>query len=310
MKIFAILILILLGVSATQAIDIEMFGKEKYGFNQPKYLEPSWNDVIRVEGVKILNALAADNHFPFSSAEQGSVFTKIFEIIPEKTETTILIYCDNKNYKNTVTDFERGYTQNPNALFGVYYEEVPYSKNQFIYPAFFVNNVHIIYSNRNKLSISNKSELKNYKGVHASTDRVSKTVAAEFNALGIKEVDDLSKAFEELLTGKADYIAAGYYPSLIELYKLGIKDYVVYSKNPVWKMPMFIKVDSKTKKDVRIQELERYLRSKSYIERREKALEELVEIYEENTRGIVPPTYISDTSNKEEQETNEATCSQ
>ena len=300
MKIFVILMLTAFCISATYAANIEMFGREKYGFSQPKYKEPSWEQVKQMQGVRILEAIAEDNHFPISSKEKGSVFTKIFEFTPDKAGTYISIYCDDKNYKDTVTEFERGHTESPNALFGVYYEEVPYSKNQFIYPAFFVNNVHIIYSSKNKLNVTNKSELKNYKGVHASTDKVSKTVAQEFNALGIKEVESFPKAFEELLTGQADYLVAGYYTSLIELYKLGIKDYVIYSKNPVWKMPMFIKVDPKMKKDERIQEFEKYLKSKSYIEKREKTLRELVEMYEENTRGLVPPTYINTTSNEEE----------
>lgn len=305
MKILLTSILAIFFISATQAVHaahIVMFGQEEYGFSQPKYLEPSWDEIKQMDGVLILEAIATDKHFPFSSREQGSVFTKIFELTSEKTKTYISIYCDKKNYENIVTEFERGYTESPNALFGVYYEENPYSQNQLLYPAFFTNNVHIIYSSQNRLSINNKSDLKNYKGVHAATDKVSSAVAKEFNFLGIKEVNNFSKAFEELLTGKADYMVAGYYPSLIELYKLGIKDYVVYSKNPIWKMPMFIKVDSKVKRDARIQDLEKYLKSWSYVEKREKTLEELVKMYEENTRGIVPPTYISDTSNKEETE--------
>ena len=302
MKIFVILMLVILGVSATQAGNIEMFGKEKYGFTQPRYTELSWEQKKQLVGVKVLEAIAAEDHFPFCSSEQGSVFTKIFESAPEKTGTYISIYCDDKNYKNTVTDFERGKTNDPNALFGVYYEEVPYSKNQFIYPAFFTNNVHLIYSSQNKLNVSKKADLKNYKGVRVSTDRVSKTVAKEFESLNIKEVDNFSKAFEELLTGTADYLVAGYYTSLVEVYKFGIRDYVTYSKNPVWKMPMFIKVDPKVKKDERIKEFEKYLKTQAYAEKREDALRELIEMYKENTRGIVPPTYISSKTSEEEKE--------
>lgn len=304
MKILLISMLTLFFISATQAAHIDMFGQEKYGFSQPRYQEPNWDTLKQMEGdgTIILEAVAADKHFPFSSQKQGSVFTKIFELTSDKTKVYISIYCDKKNYENVVTEFERGSTESPNALFGVYYEEIPYSQNQLLYPAFFTNNVHIIYSNQKRLNISNKSDLKNYKGVHVSTDRVSSTVAKEFKSLSIKEVKNFSQAFEELLTGKADYMVAGYYPSLIELYKLGIKDYVVYSKNPIWKMPMFIKVDPKIKKDARIQEFEKYLRSWAYIEKREKTLEELVKIYEDNTRGIVSPTYINTTTNKEEQE--------
>lgn len=59
--------------------------------------------------------------------------------------------------------------------------------------------------------------------------------------MGIKEAKDYPEAYRQLLSGEADYVVGTYYPSQIELYKLGIRDYVVYSKAPVWKMPMFIR---------------------------------------------------------------------
>jgi len=303
MKFFAVLIFSIIGVWTANATDIKMFGQDKYGYSQPKYEEPSWEEIKKMQGVKILEAIAVDKHFPFSSSEQGSIFTKIFEQTAEKAQVYILTYCDDNHYTDVVTEFERGHTESPNALFGVYYEEVPYSQNQFIYPAFFTNDVHVIFAKERKLDIKEKSNLKDYRGVHVTTDTISKTVKKEINSLGVKEVESFPQAFEELLTGKADYMVASYYPSLIELYKLGIRNYVAYSKTPIWKMPMFIKVDAKTRQDPRIKEFEKYLKSRSYKEKREKAFAELLEIYKRNTEGVVPPTYTNSFSQDKAEDT-------
>ena len=46
--------------------------------------------------------------------------------------------------------------------------------------------------------------------------------------------------------------------------------------------------------------MERYLKSITYSEKKEKAFAELIEMYKENTKGIVPPTYMKTMSQDEE----------
>ena len=122
--------------------------------------------------------------------------------------------------------------------------------------------------------------------------RISGTVSPEFANLGIKQVKDFPEAYKALLSGEADYIAGSYYPSIIEAYKLGIRDYVVFSKDAVWKIPMFIRTFPEVARHPRIAYLKRYFKSQRYKKIRDEALQELVDIYKENTKGIVPPTYI------------------
>ena len=43
----------------------------------------------------------------------------------------------------------------------------------------------------------------------------------------------------------------------------------------------------------RMENFVRYLKSSSYKKARDDAFAELIEVYKNNTRGIVPPTYIS-----------------
>ena len=56
---------------------------------------------------------------------------------------------------------------------------------------------------------------------------------------------------------------------------------------------MFFRVLPDVMDDKSTEELRKYLKSARYKKVRDEAFKELVQIYEENTRGIVPPTYIS-----------------
>lgn len=289
MKFIAGFILSIICITSASATSIEMFGQEKYGFNQPKYV---LNTGERLKGSYLnIVALAQEDNFPFSSKEQGSVFYKVFENILEEGRARIVLEFTPGKYDETALEFEREKNKSVNALFGVYYKEQPFYNNKYVYPALAFNNVHLIMSSFKKINITSKKDLKNYKGIHAATDKVSDIVARDFKNLNIKEVKDFPTAFEELLTGQADYIVAGYYPSLIAAYKLGIKRYIIYSKTAIWKMPIFLRVTPKLMNNYNMKRLTNYLKSSEYKKLRNEAFEELIEIYKKNTAGIVPPTY-------------------
>ena len=305
MKIIRLLVLSLVCVfcGQVQAADniITMFGKDVNGYNQPRYYKSStrydWLDRFDIV------AISDPDNFPWSSAEQGSVFVKIFEDLAQKEHIVVVFYYPGEGYEQSVDDFEKGkvkFMTKTNAVFGTYYENIPYSKNEYIYPAFFENNIHIITSARNNIAVKTKEDLKNFKGVYSADDRFSSFVLKDFKSLGIKEAKDYPEAYRQLLSGEADYVVGTYYPSQIELYKLGIRDYVVYSKAPVWKMPMFIRAMPGLAEHPRMEYLKKYLRSSRYKKVRDEALQELLDIYRENTKGIVPPTYVNTAPDKQE----------
>ncbi|MBP5698048.1 MAG: ABC transporter substrate-binding protein [Alphaproteobacteria bacterium] len=289
MRGLLITLLIALGITGVYAQTIELFGREELGYNIPKYSKIDNRAKIDLK----IYAIADADNFPISSQKQGSVFSKIFnETLRNKGIDISLVY-NAETYDKIVQNFERNEHKNKiNAHFGVYYQETPYSKNKYIFPAFFVNEIHVFTSLQNSVEIEKKSDLKKYKGIHPATDKVSNFIKKEFEEYGIKEVESFSKAFEELLTGQTDYIVASYYPGAIELYKTGIKDYVSISQEAVWKMPMFIRVDPNVMHNKKIKELEKILKSEEYKKQQIEAFEELLEIYRENTRGIVPPKYV------------------
>jgi hypothetical protein len=44
---------------------------------------------------------------------------------------------------------------------------------------------------------------------------------------------------------------------------------------------------------VRIKEFSKYIKTKEYKKKRDDALNEVLEYYKENTKGVVPPTYTN-----------------
>lgn len=294
MKLLSSIFLVVLTLmySNAQAIsdNIRMVGKEENGYSEPQYISHSsqydWKDRFDI------NLIANPNIFPWSSKRLGSVFEKIFDDLANKEHIVVILEYPKRNYAEIVEDFEKNEI-NTNGLFATYYENIPYTKNQYIYPSFFENNVHFITSSRKIISLKTKDELKNYKGVYVAQDYFSSFVLKDFAKFGIQKVQDFAEAYKKLLTGEIDYVVASYYPSQIELYKLGIHDYVAYSSAPLWKMPMFFRVTPEMANHPRIAYLKKYLKSASYAKAKEESLKELMEIYKENTRGIVPPTYIN-----------------
>ncbi len=291
MRFVILFLLSFLFISTTSAVTMQMFGQKENGFSQPKYIT-DFIDKAEKDNLNLV-ILADDDNFPFSSVEQGSVFYKIFENAPKLAHADIMFTYRKGRYDEKAIAFERGKVDNINAIFGVYYKDLPYSVNRYIYPSFMYNNIYIISALQNKINITGKDNLKNYKGIRVLKDKVADIAERDYAELNIRGVKDYPTAFEELLTGKADYIAASYYPSLIEAYKLGIRDFIAYSQEPVWKLPLFLRVRPEVMRHPRMENFVRYLKSSSYKKARDDAFAELIEVYKNNTRGIVPPTYIS-----------------
>jgi hypothetical protein len=314
MKLIASLILSLFFATNVNAYTIEMFGKDTYGFDMPRYRDETINDIEILRGLRLaIIAIADEDNFPVSSYEQGSIFNKIFENLKEEYGIKIIITPLSKGFQNQVLHMERGGKiesqwdtsgHHINAIFGAPYKEHIYSRNKEIYPAFFVNNVHIITSAQTKLDLKERNDLKKYKGIYVKQDRIADNILNDFANLGINSVDNYNEAYKQLLTGEIDFIAASYYPSLLESYKQGIRNYVTYSKNPVWKMPLFIRVRPEVLRNKHVEDLSDYLKSSQYRKAVKETLDELVDIYRKNTEGIVPPTYTREISSSEQENEN------
>ena len=267
---------------------IEQKKLSEKGYKEPIY-KYTLHDYVYKDQYDIV--LYSDpNDFPYSSFHQGTVFYQVFSELLEDEHISIWIYSTKKNYENLVSLFEHG-QNDVQGLMGVYFENIPYSVNKFLYPSFAEKKIHLITAKGKTLDVLKKEDLKKYKGVYSKQERLSSFVQKDIKKLGIEARENFADAYEDLLTGKVDFVVGSYYLSQIELYKLGLRNFVNLSRTPVWTIPMFIRLNPKTMKHPRIKYLQQYLKSDSYKQYRDKALEDMLAIYRENTRGVVPPTY-------------------
>jgi polar amino acid transport system substrate-binding protein len=77
------------------------------------------------------------------------------------------------------------------------------------------------------------------------------TSGPEFDAfikdkLDVARADGIDDAFEDLLSGKADYLIAGYYPGLAEAAKDGIKDQIEVMDQALLTAEMFVAFSKKS----------------------------------------------------------------
>ncbi len=296
---FSLLVLLLLCNNVIANEDenfVTMFGKEEYGFEQPRYALKERGGTVY--DAKTIRALASNEAFPFSSIEQGSVFVSVLNTMAKKARVYLKLVYEEEFYKEERAAFERGGNY-VNALFGVPKEYYPYSKNEYIYPAFFENKLHVVTVRDGGVVINTKDDLLKYKGVYIEKDNLSSFIVKELSNYNMTLVKDYNEAFQMIFTRKADYIVAGFYPSQIEAYKLGLRDFVSYSKEAIWKNPLFIRIHYNLLNNPEIEYLKRYLRTDEFKNARDLALDEVLEIYKKNTQGVIPPMYIGNRADEE-----------
>ncbi|MBR5154752.1 MAG: hypothetical protein IKW58_03410 [Alphaproteobacteria bacterium] len=287
---FVFVCLFSLNVNAVNMYREGETNKEK-GYKEPIYsyftIEKFFSDEFKME------VLAESDNFPFSSRKQGSIFYKIFNDLAEKEHILIwLRYAPKDDFKKVETEFEHGVNKlEIDGLFGMYYEEKKYALTKYLYPSFAENKIHLITASNKTLDVATKDDLKKYKGLYIKEDFLPEFVKKDAKRLGMTEVDSFDRAFEDVLTGKVDYIIASNYESQIELYKRGLRNYVKYSQNPIWVAQIFLRLPPHLLKHPRIEYLKRYFKSNEYKQYRDAMFEELLSIYKENTKGVVPPTY-------------------
>ncbi|MBQ8751221.1 MAG: hypothetical protein IJZ30_06275 [Alphaproteobacteria bacterium] len=294
-KIFYIVFISCFLLNIQNAFSYEIKQKKLNGI---EYKEPVYEDKIGLYTHKdqfTLWLYADEDNFPYSSDQQGSVFNKIFEDLFEKEHIAIKITRFEKEYYEGFDEgfkaFEVGKIKDK-GIFATHYENSKYGKNKYLYPAFAENEIYIITSLGKNINTPNKEGLKQYKGAYAKEDFLPSFVIKDLSKLGAVEKNNFSDAFEALLTGEIDYVAASNYKSQIFLYKLGLRNYVKYSVDAVWKAPLFIKLTPQRIQNSRLEYLKKYFKTEGYKQKRDEAFRELLKIYEENTKGIVPPTYV------------------
>lgn len=243
-----------------------------------------------------INVTSFPDYFPIGyTAKEGNyqiletVFTPAMKQIATAGNLEFE-YVLKKNYDDAVTDVRRGKIE---ILLGMYYGTRRYSGLEYIFPAVLNNPVYIIMRPENIDKVSKPEDLKNLRGLYIAQEYFSDYMRDNFKNYNIKPIKTALEAYEKLFTGEADYIAGGYYYNYAEICRLGLRDYVSFSKTPLWNMPLFIGVSKASKKHVQIGKLlKKYVADEKFQQSINDTLKKLIYQVEVESQGVVPPMFV------------------
>ncbi len=229
------------------------------------------------------------------TSKKPETFESIFESFMNnlaKEKNYELVYVTEDSYDNLVRRVRRGEVD---LILGMYSETDKYTGLDYIYPAISNNPMSIITLPEKAEAIKRTSDLSGLKGAMNSNEVLSDYVTKETAKLNLQKVDNSHDLFRLLFLGKIDYILSGYYFGIVEASRLGLRGQVVFSRRPVWDMPIFFGVSKVSKKRASLAPvLKRASESQIVKDKIQKDLTDKVEEIERNNSGIVPPAYSSE----------------
>ena len=247
-----------------------------------------------------ISATSFPDYFPIAyGSDQGS-YSKLFSIFAPAMEKVAksgnykIEYILNQNYTDAISSVRRGEVD---VLLGMYYATKQYSGLEYIYPAVLNNPVYIMMLPHNIAKVSKPEDLKNLRGVYIKAEYFSDYMLSNFKNYHMQAEETALKAYEKLFTGEADYIAGSYYYNYAEICRQGLRDYVSFSKAPLWNMPMFIGVSKASRQHVKVSKiLKKYAADNTFRQMISNTLKELVQKTERESQGVVPPMFVKKTA--------------
>lgn len=250
---------------------------------QDRYLGEKKN--ISVTGFK--------NYPPFGYMEKN-LFKSLFDGFWDSYENRYGFRATrypSKNYASSVIDVRMG---NIDFLFGMYNQTSIYNGIEYIYPAAINNPIHLVIMPENAEKIKTIEDVKGLKGAIHVDEPLSDYIKEYLKSLQVVTVNNSHDIFKMLFMGEIDYIIGGKYFYMIESTKLGINKQVLYSKEPVWNMPVFFGVSKPYKhRPLLVKSLSEILKTDVAKEKINNYLIQIIHNTEVEYSGVVPPDFAS-----------------
>ncbi|MCQ2734612.1 MAG: transporter substrate-binding domain-containing protein [Alphaproteobacteria bacterium] len=197
--------------------------------------------------------------------------------------------ADSQTIKMLMIEMRAGLSQ---LFIGANSDTKMFTGLELIYPAVVTNPIHLITLVEKQGQIKSISDLEKLKGVACSAEYFSDFVTRKLKEININFVDTPYDAYEKLFKGEADYMMGSLYYNKIMASRFGIGKYLTYSKNPIYKIPVFLALSPVMPKRSEYQEAIHEALLNPEFARNVK--EEIIRIVEEEIKandGIVPPSF-------------------
>lgn len=228
-----------------------------------------------------------------------SVFEEIIEDFKQNTNLKIAYkYDPNTSEEAYLSEINRG---GIDIFLGAYYDTQKFHRTELIYPSILNNPVTLITMPETASKLKNLSQLKQMKGIACSQDQFSDYVQKKIQEYPVAFVDTPYEMFEKLYTGEVDFAFASQYFGIIEASKLGIRDYLSFSKQVIWNMPLFIGISQLSpNRKFLVQKLSSYSENPKNKTKIEQKLQNIIQEIELQNRGVVPPAFIKQENSDEQ----------
>lgn len=194
------------------------------------------------------------------------------------------IYSDNKDFRKNLKDVKFGRT---NIFLGMYHTDDLNSGVNFAMPAIFTNPITVMMKPEKISLVNDVKDLKPLKAVVRNDEYLGEFVRDRLKQLDfdVKYVDTAYEAFDEIISGRRDYLITSKYNGIAKALEFGVFERVSFAKNAIWNLQMFIAFsktslkDSKNVKELKKQ-IEAELRNLSKTDTVTKEIEKQLKLIE------------------------------
>lgn len=132
-------------------------------------------------------------------------------------------------------------------IFGIYHNDERAQYLDYVQPAFMFDDVAVFVAKGKAFPFEGQDDLIGKKGVTNEGESYGNAFDAFMkDKLDVARTNGIDEAFNVLLSGKADYLIAGYYPGLAEAAKAGVKDEVEVLDQALLTAEMFVAFSKKS----------------------------------------------------------------
>jgi len=250
---------------------------------------------IKSNSSEKLRVTGFPDYFPFGefSKEDGefhSVFLPFLDTFIKEADFYVEYTPSQFDYANTIREAAK--KGKSDLILGIYNDTSLYKDLKYIYPAAIINPVHVVMLPSRIGELKSVQDLQKLKGAIHKKDIFSDYQKKIFAPYQLETVDNSYDLFGKLMTGEIDYIFTTLYFGIIESTKLGIRHQIAFSKQSLWRIPMFIGLSKlSSHREYLSKKLSKSLEQKETRDKIQQHMMEIIHKIEEENKGVVPPSY-------------------
>ncbi len=217
------------------------------------------------------------------------LFKELLEEFAEENNAVVTYMDYLTDYNGIIRNVRSG---DIDILLGMYHDTKLFAGLDYVLPAPISNPITLMTLPSRRGEIKSLEDVKKLKGAILEKEVLSDYVNEQMKDYDVIKIRDPNELFKKLFTKEIDYVFTGYYTGLIEASKLGLRNYVAFSKQIIWDIPLFIGVSKVSKnRTFLIGRLGKYLEKKEVQEKFKKHLLNVIHEFEVLNNSVTPPMY-------------------